>query len=158
MAVAITKIKLTTLRLSSLLQTYQVLTKVTPFLLASMHPIAMAASLAYQWIQVSGITIDLQNANTRNVTFDAPEVNNNGSVELRITVTDNQGAPTSATTSFSILDLNNQPPIVSIASGILTISEDETIQIIATATDSDGQIVSYQWSQAFGRRRGYFQD
>ncbi len=66
-----------------------------------------------------------------------------GRYELKLTVTDNQGASSSA--SRSILILENQPPAARIdAPGKVLQGQD--IEIRSTSYDPDGNIVSYEWA------------
>lgn len=98
----------------------------------------------YQWTQTQGPVVTLSGANTSTASFTAPST---GGVTLRFTftVTDNQGARGSAAVDVEI----NSAPSVNAGSdqSVLTNS---TVTLTGNATDTDGTIASYAWTQIAG--------
>jgi len=87
------------------------------------------------------------------MSFTAPEVDADTSANFKVTVTDNDGATGSDTISITILDTTTQPvnqlPTVNI-SGPASADESSSVTFTASATDSDGEITSYLWTQIDG--------
>ncbi len=67
----------------------------------------------------------------------------NGVYTVTLTVTDNDGATGSATTTKNVL---NRSPVASFTEDATTVAENETIHFDASGSyDPDGTIVSYEW-------------
>ncbi|MGJ8669803.1 MAG: PKD domain-containing protein, partial [Oceanococcus sp.] len=107
--------------------------------------------VGFSWSNVSSIPFTIQDANTSQATFVAPQVNSETSVLVRLEVTDDQGA--SASDELSVLIRNvieNQTPNANAGS-------DQTVEGGVTVTlngdsssDPDGTISQYAWSQILG--------
>jgi hypothetical protein len=67
---------------------------------------------------------------------------------FKLTATDNGGATSSATTNVTVKNVN-VPPTVS-AGAAQTVNGNATVKLSGTATDSDGTIASYGWTQTSG--------
>jgi len=63
-------------------------------------------------------------------------------------VTDNQGASASDTMSITVESSNLAPEVSLVAD--FSVQEGQSVSITATASDTDGQIASYQWNQLSG--------
>ncbi len=87
---------------------------------------------SYSWTQVSGPTASLSNANTADVTLLAPPVTADTDIELRITVTDNNGATGSTNVIVNVLSKSIQLSI----SGKILSGNAASANLVATV---DGQ-------------------
>ena len=111
---------------------------------------------SYQWVLTAGSpTITLQGANTAKATFTAPSnLAADTTYTFKLTVTDNGGASSSATTNVLVKHLN-QPPIAVIAGGTTgqTVNSSQTVTLDGSkSNDPDGgKIASYQWTQTSGQ-------
>ena len=107
------------------------------------------ASIA--WTQKSGPTVALSGADTDTITFDTPMITfSNGDQQLtfNVAVTDDKGAETAKDVSVTIQP-NNHAPAISVDAPE-NVYGGATVNIIATVTDADGSINSYQWQQLEG--------
>ncbi len=101
----------------------------------------------FTWQQTSGPTVSITSSNEQ-LTVAIPAVNEDTPISFSVTVTDNQGATASASYTATIVNVNQAPSIVvqgpqiSPSSNIITLS--------ANATDVDGEVLSYNWSQTAG--------
>lgn len=101
----------------------------------------------YSWAQKSGPTgLTLTNANADTVSFKAPVVTSDTDIVLTITVTDNQGAKTSADVKVTVQA--NQLPVISTSDSSAV--GNTAVTLIATASDADGSIAAYQWVRTSG--------
>ena len=103
---------------------------------------------SYQWTQQSGPS----NANINVSDKDTVEVSDltSGSYSFRLTVIDNEGAVAFDEVSVSVEIAPNQVPIVDAGSNQTITLPTSTVSIAGTASDQDGDIGSYQWSQQSG--------
>ncbi|MBM7071243.1 hypothetical protein JQC92_04190 [Shewanella sp. 202IG2-18] len=102
--------------------------------------------VSYQWSQISGPTVTLNNATTSSATFLAPEVAEDEIIILSLTATDNNGGSVSQSADIKVI--NNITPLVSISP--ITIEEKKEVNLQAEASDQDGTVVSYLWEQSSG--------
>ncbi len=98
------------------------------------------------WVQKSGVAATLVDASNATLTFKAPDVTKDEILVFTVSVTDNAGAV--ATKDVSVTVKNNLLPTIEAANG--SVAERKNGQLQATATDSDGTIVSYVWTQKSG--------
>jgi len=105
------------------------------------------SNLSYQWEKVSGNELHLSNITSSNLIIETPQV---GSYELKITVTDDQGAKATDQVVLNILDSVNQAPTVNAGEDINTTIDEDAIYLTAEASDTDGQIISYNWRKISG--------
>nr|WP_225937420.1 myxosortase-dependent M36 family metallopeptidase [Myxococcus sp. RHSTA-1-4] len=103
-------------------------------------------ALTYLWTQVSGTAVALRNYDTATATFIAPETDVGETLTFRLTVSDGQ-ASTSDTVDVRI-DNVNRAPVVTASS--VTIDERSTAIVEATASDPDGDALTYTWIQTAG--------
>ena len=104
---------------------------------------------SYAWAQVSGTSVDLQNASSASASFEAPD-KASGMEELvfRLTVTDNRGEAASDEVSVTV-SYANSPPVAD-AGPDMTVLAQSQVTLMGSGEDSDGSVVSYQWGLSFG--------
>jgi hypothetical protein len=100
----------------------------------------------YRWEQLSGPTLTLTGVAASEVQVTAPEVDENSVAVLRVTVTDSANQQAQADVTVNIA--KNQLP--DLAANFSSVEEKSTASFQATATDADGEITSYQWTQLSG--------
>jgi hypothetical protein len=107
--------------------------------------------VSYQWTQVSGPQINANFANTASPNVLLPLVDSDSVVELRLTVEDNDGAESSDTVQITIINLtnNNVPPTVDAGEDIV-VSSGSNVSLNGQASDIDGTIVEFEWTQLSG--------
>ena len=105
---------------------------------------------SWRWSRVSGAAVTLNNASGRTVSFTAPD--SAGSLRLRLTVTDSEGASDSDDITITVEEPAPEPnkaPTAN-AGANRTVSAAETLTIIGSASDPDGFIESWSWTQVSG--------
>lgn len=101
----------------------------------------------YQWSQVSGTRVNLENANTARASFTAPSVSTFGLV-FRLTVVDQGGLTAS---EEMLVTINAAGPPVADAGADQTVQNGDPVQLDATGSAANGsQIVGVQWEQISG--------
>ena len=103
---------------------------------------------SYAWTQVAGPSVTLTNANALTASFVAPVTLVDAVVSFKLTVIDNVGASTSATTNVTVKHVNVLPTANAGVAQI--VNESTTVTLIGSGTDSDGTIASYIWTQVAG--------
>lgn len=103
---------------------------------------------SYVWTQTAGPAVALLNANTATASFVAPTLSVNTVLTFQLTVTDNEGATGSATTSVTVVNVNQAP--TANAGADQGVNEGAAVTLAGSGTDADGTIVSYQWTQTAG--------
>ncbi|MEJ2499471.1 MAG: PKD domain-containing protein, partial [Sulfurovaceae bacterium] len=103
--------------------------------------------ISYQWKQISGPTVTLQNANSAVATFIAPEVSESTTLKFQLI---KKKLFTNVTETVTITVLpnanQNQPPVAIIDANATEVNINEQIQLsAANSSDSDGEIASYAW-------------
>ncbi len=108
--------------------------------------------LTYAWTSNGGGTF--ANAAALDTTWTAPAAGlNDRDVTLTLTVTDT--ASTSATTTVSVTVRENQAPTASATADAATVNGGGTVALTGTATDPEGDTLTYAWSSNGG---GTFDD
>jgi hypothetical protein len=103
---------------------------------------------SYAWTQTAGPTVVLTGANTANASFTAPAAAVDTILTFKLTVTDNSTLTGIATVNVTVKHINLAP---SVNAGIAqSVNENTVVTLNGTATDSDGTIASYAWSQTAG--------
>lgn len=110
--------------------------------------------VAYSWTQLTTPAVTLNNANTANPDFIAPELNENQIFTFQLEVTDNEGASATDTIDVQIIDITPAPPNippVANAGDNQSIVENSLLTLDGSlSSDSDGNIITYTWSQVSG--------
>jgi len=109
--------------------------------------------ISYSWKQISdptGPTVTLANANTAKATFTAPSVKKDTTLSFLLTVTDNDGATSSASSSVLVGNVNLAP--IANASADQTVNESSKGVTLdgSKSIDRDGTIALYKWNQTDG--------
>jgi len=105
---------------------------------------------SYSWSQLSGTVVNLENPNNANISFTAPDVTSSSTLTFRLTVTDNAGDTGSDDVVITVTqDQNNQAPTAN-AGNDQSVEELTTVNLAGTGSDSDGNIVSFNWTQTSG--------
>jgi len=105
---------------------------------------------SWRWSRVSGAAVTLNNAGGRTVSFTAPD--SAGSLRLRLTVTDGEGASDSDDITITVEEPAPEPnraPTAN-AGANRTVNAAETVTITGSASDPDGFIESWSWTQVSG--------
>lgn len=114
---------------------------------------------SFAWLQVTGSAVDLIGANTRTVQFTAPD--EAGTIRLRLTVTDNDGASDQDDTLIEISEPapepppepppepENQPPSAD-AGPDQSVAQGENVSVPGAGSDPDGTITAWSWTQVSG--------
>ena len=101
--------------------------------------------ITYSWVQVSGITLDIQQQDSATVSITTPAVTQNESVVFSVTVTDTDGL--TITENISATITANTPPSISINLPSLTGIVGETFSFDASmTTDVDNDTLGYLWN------------
>ena len=109
------------------------------------------AIIGYQWRQIAGPQVQIEDANSQTARFVTPTVlvtDGIQSLDFEVTVTDSDNVQTLARTSVNVNPVNALPE-VSVEAPPVAIA-DSVAELKATATDPDGLIESYQWRQVSG--------
>ncbi|KUJ84161.1 chitinase [Microbulbifer flavimaris] len=102
-------------------------------------------SLTFSWTQVSGSAVSLQNAAQASASFDAAEVSNQESLVFELAVSDGVETDIDQVTITLLPPQSNTAPEVSVPASV-TVAEGESVQITATGSDADGDVLTYSWS------------
>ncbi|CAA0099407.1 Chitinase A [BD1-7 clade bacterium] len=106
--------------------------------------------LTYQWQQTSGPTVTLSNADSANPSFSVNAVDTAETLRFTLTVSDGK---IQATDEVSVTVQANTPantaPVVEVTSDV-SVESTGTVSIVATATDVDGDTLTYSWSSNDG--------
>jgi K319L-like, PKD domain len=103
---------------------------------------------SYAWTQTSGTTVTLTNANTVSASFDSPLTDAQLVMTFQVTVTDDDGATASASTTVTIDP--SQPPTAQAGGDSDTVENSTTTLDGSGSTDVDGTIAAYAWLQTSG--------
>ncbi|MFE8604762.1 myxosortase-dependent M36 family metallopeptidase [Archangium violaceum] len=103
-------------------------------------------TLSYSWVQVSGTAVALSGATSATATFTAPETASGETLTFRLTVSDGK-ASASDMVSVTVNDVNRAPVVTAPA---VTVDERSTASLVATASDPDGDALTYSWTQESG--------
>jgi uncharacterized protein YkwD len=104
----------------------------------------------WAWEHISGLEVALQGADSKDVQFTAPQ--QAGTIQLRLTVTDDEGAIDSDDVTVTVQDpapAPNQSPTAN-AGPNFTVEQGEDVLLTGSGTDPDGTIVSWSWRYVSG--------
>ncbi|WP_207064015.1 S8 family serine peptidase [Motiliproteus sp. SC1-56] len=100
------------------------------------------------WSQTSGPAVSLAAANSATASFIAPVVTETQILRFTLTVTDDGGAVASDEAQVTVHPVNSLPTVN--AGGDLSVNEYAAVTLTGEASDPDGTIVDYAWSQTGG--------
>jgi hypothetical protein len=106
----------------------------------------------YQWTQVGGSpAITLSDASAATLTLVAPDVDEDTEFSFEVVVTDDDGATASDTFNLTVSNVVEQNiwPQVSLT-GPTSMNAGDEAELIANASDDDGQIIQYYWAVGIG--------
>lgn len=107
--------------------------------------------ITFAWKQVGGEVVELSSTSEQRPTFTAPIVAN-GKVKVlvfELRASDDNGYPSKDTAKVYVLPVNAAPVV---DAGIdQTVAVDTTVMLDGTATDEDGEPLTYLWSQIGGQ-------
>ena len=106
------------------------------------------SSLRYQWTQVSGIAVTLNNPTTLTPSFNAPVVTSNRQLVFQLTVSD--GSSQSRDSVTVTITPSNQAPIANAGPDSSGFTGAPIALSGAGSSDPDGSISLYQWTQTAG--------
>ena len=105
--------------------------------------------LLFLWLQTGGSpTVSLVNADSASASFIAPNLAGNATLTFTLTVTAG-GASVTDTVEVTILGQNNDP--TSNAGADQTVAKGAVVRLSGSGSDSEGQTLTYSWSQTGGR-------
>ncbi|HYF66938.1 MAG TPA: PKD domain-containing protein [Ohtaekwangia sp.] len=102
---------------------------------------------SYAWTKVSGGAATLSNASTATVTASGLV---EGVYTFRLSVTDNNGATKSDDVKVTVNAASNTAPVANAGSDKTLQIPINTVTLEGSASDSDGSIVSYNWTKVSG--------
>jgi hypothetical protein len=105
--------------------------------------------LSYTWSQVSPASPvgSFSNSSAASPTWTAPDVNANTTYQLRVTVSDGQGGSAQGTVDISIQKVNRPPTVAANITGPTTLLAGDTGTFALSASDPDGDTLTWSWSQ-----------
>ena len=102
--------------------------------------------ITYSWSHDSALPITISTATARSTTFIAPAVDSDTAVTFVLSVSDGTNADVTDQVTITILDVPvNNPPTVD-AGQDQAVSEGDTVTLNGTASDQDGDQITYSWS------------
>ena len=115
---------------------------------------AAGIALSYNWAQTSGTTVTLSSEDTAIATFTAPNVGAETALVFTLTVTDSNGASSSAEVTINVLPISNTEPIARAGDDqSITSSAEVTLDGSASSDSEDdaaGTALNYNWAQTSG--------
>lgn len=105
---------------------------------------------SYQWVQVEGPTVTINNATSAIANFTTVDTNENNLYKFKLTATDNEGAVISDTLTINVNYVENTLPAIDIGSDI-TVESNTEITLDGSNSSDDGSIVFYEWLQLSGK-------
>ena len=108
------------------------------------------AALSYLWTQVSGPSVAIANADMANATIQLGATQTDVAYGFSLKVTDPEGLFASDTVLVTNkADTPNQAPVVTLAP-TATVEAGKTVSIVASASDADGDALTYAWTVPAG--------
>ncbi|MBN2448010.1 MAG: hypothetical protein JXO22_14865 [Phycisphaerae bacterium] len=103
--------------------------------------------LTYEWVQTSGPSVTLSDANAASPTFTAPDELSNTDVTFELRVSD--GTNTSVDTVTVAVNADNDAPTAD-AGVDQVVEEGDVVTLSGSGTDPEGQGLTYEWVQTSG--------
>jgi hypothetical protein len=107
-------------------------------------------SLTFKWTQTGGPTVALSSATAAQVQFAAPTVTADTALSFRLDINDGQGHSASANATVTIVPVSSNNPPVANAGSAQTVSAGAMVTLTGSATDPDGDALTYRWAQTAG--------
>lgn len=105
-------------------------------------------NLRYAWNQKSGLPIELYERSPSSVYFFSPSIRAAEPLVFEFTVTDNHGNSDVDQAAVTITSVNSPPSVF--AGPDKRVKGGDTVTIIGSATDVDGDSLTTEWKQIFG--------
>jgi predicted lipoprotein with Yx(FWY)xxD motif len=137
----------------------QVITEESTVTLSAVATDSDGEIVTYLWTQISGDDVQLNRNDLAEVTFLAPDLESAQTLIFKVEVTDNDGLIHSDEVAIEVQPFSQPKPIappqtkyapIVNAGEDQVITEESTVTLSAVATDSDGEIVTYLWTQISG--------
>lgn len=109
--------------------------------------------LVFKWTQIYGDPVKLSSYSDPEPTFMAPDVKN-GEIKVftfELTVTDPLGASNTDTVEV-IVNPVNAAPVIDAGRDKVALQSINAMSIFPTASDADGDVLSYEWKQISGQK------
>ncbi|MFL5347326.1 MAG: PKD domain-containing protein [Hyalangium sp.] len=105
--------------------------------------------LTYKWVQTAPTNLmgTFGNSNVANTTWKAPDVTADGTYTLQVTVTDGQGGSVQGTLNITVKKVNQPPTVAATITGPNSLLAGDTGSFSITASDPDGDPLTYSWTQ-----------
>lgn len=103
---------------------------------------AESDNLTYTWTQLDGTDVTLSDADTLSVSFTAPAVDVEETINLQLLVSD---GTTGITNTVAVRVLPNTAPVITDVTANQTVDERTTVTLTTTATDADNDTLTYRW-------------
>jgi len=102
----------------------------------------------YQWQQINGISVSLDNSSNMESSFTAPAADSAKTLTFQLIVTNNAGGSDSDIVNIHVNEISLNLPPVADADNDQTVAEKDIVKLDASKTiDPDGFIISYVWKQ-----------
>lgn len=107
--------------------------------------------LTYSWVQVSGASVNLQNASSASASFTAPSVTADEVLVFALTVTDTSDASSTDQVAVTVLaDQPNRAPSAHAGDDQIVVTPAIVTLNGSGSSDPDGDTLSYSWTQVSG--------
>lgn len=107
-------------------------------------------ALSYQWSQVSGPSLSISNADMANAVVQLSGAASDVVYVFSLQVTDPEGLSSTDTVTLTHkAETANQAPVVTVPASV-TVEAGQSVSINATATDADGDSLTYAWTVPSG--------
>lgn len=107
--------------------------------------------LTYRWVQISGSSVNLQNANSVSASFTAPSVSSDETLIFKLTVTDDSSASGSDQVSVTVVaEQPNQAPSANAGADQMVVTPASVTLNGSGSSDPDGDALTYSWTQVSG--------
>jgi len=104
--------------------------------------------LSFNWLQLSGSEVTLDDTDEVTLTFTSPEIQSDETLTFELTVDD--GRDTATMLIEVLVNQVNKVPTISIDSHNESYDENSTVTLTSQGSDSDGDTLIYTWEQISG--------